>query len=110
MLLEGRNRDLVGTLKDQMLTASEALDFEKAAAIRDQISALTRTLEKQVISASHSKDQDVFGFARKDAAVTIAILFIRNGLINGKRTFFLADPFGEDGTILSQALEPVLRC
>lgn len=104
MLLEGRNRDLVGTLKDQMLTASKILDFEKAAAIRDQISALSRTLEKQVISASHSKDQDVLGFARKDAAVTIAILFIRNGLINGSRTFFLSDPYGEDGAILSQAL------
>jgi excinuclease ABC subunit C len=104
MLLEGRNRDLIGTLKEQMLTASKILDFEKAAVIRDQISALSRTLEKQVISASHNKDQDVFGFARKDAAVTIAILFIRNGLINGSRTFFLSDPYGEDGTILSQAL------
>ena len=104
MLLEGRNRDLVGTLKDQMLVASETLDFEKAATIRDQISALSRTLEKQVISASHYKDQDVFGFARKDAAVTVAILFIRNGLINGSRTFFLSDPYGEDGTILSQVL------
>jgi excinuclease ABC subunit C len=104
MLLEGRNQDLVSTLKEQMQAASVILDFEKAAAIRDQISALSRTLEKQVISASHSKDQDVFGFARKDAAVTIAILFIRNGLINGSRTFFLGDPYGEDGTILSQAL------
>jgi excinuclease ABC subunit C len=104
MLLEGRNHDLVGTLTYQMLTASEIMDFEKAAAIRDQISALSRTLEKQVISASHSKDQDVFGFARKDAAVTLAILFIRHGLINGSRTFFLADPYGEDGTILSQVL------
>ena len=104
MLLEGRNQDLVGTLKEQMVGAAELLDFEKAATIRDQISALSRTLEKQVISASHSKDQDVFGFARKDAAVTIAILFIRNGLINGSRTFFFGDPYGEDGTILSQAL------
>ena len=104
MLLEGRNRDLVTTLKQQMQVASKTLDFEKAATIRDQISALSRTLEKQVISASHSKDQDVFGFARKDAAVTIAILFIRNGLINGSRTFFLSDPYGEDGNILSQAL------
>jgi excinuclease ABC subunit C len=104
MLLEGRNQDLVGTLKKQMLAASEELDFEKAAAIRDQLSAMSRTLEKQVISASHTKDQDVFGFARKDAAVTIAVLFIRNGLINGSRTFFLADPYGEDGMILSQAL------
>ncbi len=104
MILEGRNRDLVTTLKKQMTAASEVLDFELAAGIRDQISALSRTLEKQVISASHSKDQDVFGFARKDAAVTIAILFIRNGLINGSRTFFFADPYGEDGMILSQAL------
>ena len=104
MLLEGRNQDLVGTLKEQMTASAESLDFEKAAAIRDQISALSRTLEKQMIAASHNKDQDVFGFARKDAAVSIAILFIRNGLINGSRTFFFGDPYGEDGTILSQAL------
>ncbi len=104
MVLEGRNQDLVGTLKEQMAAASAQLDFEKAATVRDQISALSRTLEKQVIAASHNKDQDVFGFARKDAAVTIAILFIRNGLINGSRTFFFGDPYGEDGTILSQAL------
>ncbi len=104
MVLEGRNQDLVGALQEQMAAASALLDFEKAAIIRDQISALSRTLEKQVIAASHSKDQDVFGFARKDAAVTIAILFIRNGLINGSRTFFFGDPYGEDGTILSQAL------
>ncbi len=104
LLLEGRSQDLVGSLKVQMLMASERLDFEKAATVRDQISALSRTLEKQVISADHNKDQDVFGFARKDAAVTIAILFIRNGLINGSRTFFLGDPYGDDRTILSQAL------
>lgn len=104
MVLEGRNQDLVGTLQEQMATASSQLDFEKAATIRDQINALSRTLEKQVIAAGHNKDQDVFGFARKDTAVTIAILFIRNGLINGSRTFFFSDPYGEDGAILSQAL------
>lgn len=104
MLLEGRNRDLVSDLKTQMDSASKILDFERAATIRDQISALSRTLEKQVISASHSKDQDIFGFARHDAAITVAVLFIRNGLINGSRTFFLADPYGDDQTILYQVL------
>ena len=49
MVLEGRNQDLVGTLKEQMAAAAGELDFEKAAAIRDQITALSRTLEKQVI-------------------------------------------------------------
>lgn len=104
MLLEGRNRDLTGTLEKQMLAASENLDFEGAAVLRDQIAALSRTLEKQVIAASHNKDQDIFGFARKDTAVMLAILFIRNGLINGSRTFFLADPYGDDASILSQVL------
>ncbi len=104
MLLEGRNQDLIKTLKAQMESAAETLEFERAASIRDQISALSRTLEKQVISASHNKDQDVLGFARKNAAVSVAILFIRNGLINGSRTFFLADPYGEDQAILSQIL------
>ncbi len=104
MLLEGRNRDLVGTLGKQMTAAAESLDFERAATLRDQIGALSRTLEKQVIAASHNKDQDVFGFARKDTAVTIAILFIRNGLLNGSRTFFLADPYGDEGSILAQVL------
>lgn len=104
MLLEGRSNDLIGTLNRQMLDAAEALDFERAAIIRDQINGVSRTLEKQVIAAGHTKDQDVFGFARKDAAVTIAILFIRDGLINGSRSFFLADPFGEDSGILSQVL------
>lgn len=104
MLLEGRNKDLIGTLTQQMQVAAKELDFEKAAQIRDQISALSRTLEKQVISASHNKDQDVFGFARKDTAVTVGILFIRNGVITGSRNFFLADPYGDDKAILSQAL------
>ncbi|MDK9707343.1 MAG: excinuclease ABC subunit UvrC [Desulforhopalus sp.] len=104
MLLEGRNRDLTQTLTQQMSAAAEELDFERAAELRDQIAALSTTLEKQVIAASHNKDQDVFGFARKDAAVIIAILFIRNGLLNGSRTFFLADPYGDDASILSQVL------
>lgn len=104
MLLEGRNRDLIKSLQLQMEKAAAELQFERAATLRDQITALSRTLEKQVISASHSKDQDVFGFARKDAAITVAILFIRDGLINGGRTFFLADPYGDDQSILSQVL------
>ncbi len=104
LLLEGRNRDLKGHLQNQMKISSDSLDFEKAATLRDQISALSRTLEKQVIAASHNKDQDVFGFGRQHTAVTIAILFIRNGLINGSRTFFLADPYGKDTSILSQVL------
>jgi excinuclease ABC subunit C len=104
MILEGKNKDLLTTLEKQMLQLSAELDFERAAKKRDQMNALTRTLEKQVVSASHIRDQDIFGFTRKDAAVAIAVLIIRSGLISGSRNYFLADPFGDDQAILSQVL------
>lgn len=104
LLLEGKNIALSEQLNKKMRTAADSLEFEKAAAIRDQITALSRTLEKQIISANHSKDQDVFGFSRQGVAVSIAVLFVRQGLINGTRTFFLADPYGDDESILYQAL------
>lgn len=104
MLLEGRNRDLLKELKEQMLAASENLEFERAASLRDQIHSLSKTLEKQVIAAGHTKDQDIFGFARRNTGVAIAILFIRNGFITGSRTFFQQEPLGEDAALLSQVL------
>ncbi len=104
MILEGRNKDLITQLTQQMEHFSVALDFEQAAKKRDQILALTKTLEKQVVASSHSRDQDIFGFARKDVSVAIAVLIIREGLISGSRNYFLAEPFGDDQAILSQVL------
>ena len=104
MVLEGHNRDLITTMGQQMAVAARDLEFERAAIIRDQIQALSRTLEKQVIVATHSRDQDIFGLARKDASLALAILLVRNGTISGSRTFFLADPIGDDASILSQVL------
>lgn len=104
MILEGRNRDLLSDISSRMHSASANLEFEKAAALRDQLQALTTTLEKQLISAEHGKDLDVFGFFRKDAAVAVTVLFIRSGLISGSRNFFLMEPYGEDQAILAQVL------
>ena len=104
MVLEGRNQDLIADISSKMHTASENLEFEQAASLRDQIRSLAKTLEKQVISAEHGRDRDVFGFSRKDAAVAVTVLFIRSGLISGSRSFFLAEPYGEDQAILAQVL------
>ncbi len=104
MILEGKKRDLVSRLSKQMQQESDNFEYEKAAVSRDKISALRRTLEKQVVVANHHNDQDIFGFYRKDAAVSVAILCIRSGIISGSRTFFLADPYGDNPAILSQIL------
>lgn len=104
LVLEGRNKDLIKRLSNQMQQAAVNLDFEMAATLRDQIAALNRTLEKQVVSTDQTNNQDVFGFSRKDASVAITLLFIRDGLISGSRNFFLEDTYGDDQAILSQAI------
>lgn len=104
MILEGRNKDLILELRRQMQTYSESLQYEKAAKKRDQIQALSRTLEKQIVASDSRIDQDVIGFARKDVSVAISILILRSGLITGSRNYFLADPFGDDKAILGQIL------
>ncbi len=104
MILEGRNSDLIAQLKLQMREYSDKLDFEKAASKRDQINALSKTLEKQVVVSSHIKNQDILGFTRKDASVAVSVLILRNGIISGSRSYFLPDPYGDDQAILSQVL------
>ena len=66
MFLEGKNKDLVESLKKKMGEESEQLHFEKAAKIRDQIEYIEHVIEKQKIVSSDFVDQDVIGFHRQD--------------------------------------------
>ena len=104
LLLEGKNKTIIGRLTGKMKIAAGNLDFEQAALLRDQIAGLERTLEHQVVAADHALDQDVFGLARHGASVGVALLFIRAGLISGSQSFFIADPLGNDGRILSETI------
>jgi excinuclease ABC subunit C len=104
MVLEGKNRSLVKELRQEMEKSAESLLFERAAELRDQIAALSRTLEKQIVASSSLKNQDVFGYCRQGTSIAIAILFVREGLITGNRNFFLSEPMEADPVILSQAL------
>jgi excinuclease ABC subunit C len=104
MVLEGKNRSLVKELRQEMEKSAEGLLFERAAELRDQITALSRTLEKQVVASSILKNQDIFGYCRQGTSIAIAILFVREGLITGSRNFFLSEPMETDTIILSQAL------
>ena len=103
-VLEGRTEALKAELEAGMLAASEALEFERAALYRDRIRALESVAERQVASGEADLDQDVFGLHRQDAAVGLAILFVRGGTITGARDFYFDDPIGDDAAILTQAL------
>jgi excinuclease ABC subunit C len=104
MILEGRNRQLKVHLQEEMQRASEAQKFEKAALVRDQLFALDKTLEKQVVVSNVDRDQDVFGYVRKGAGVGIAVMNVRQGVVCGQQVFFLLDPIGNDSEVLGEVL------
>ena len=104
LILEGKVGEVVRALTAKMEQAAAELAFEKAAQFRDQIRGLTKTTEHQAIVAEHHLDQDIFGIHRQDAAVGIALLFVRGGMITGAQNFFLPDPLGEDDSLLAQTI------
>ncbi len=91
LFLEGRNTELLSRLKKEMTDASEKLDFERAAAIRDQIRACEKTVERQHVVSHRLEDQDVIGLAPDREGCQIVTLFIRKGYMVGSRHFMIKD-------------------
>ncbi|MDR2386594.1 MAG: excinuclease ABC subunit UvrC [Deltaproteobacteria bacterium] len=81
----GRQGDLIKGMEAAMKKASEKLDFEAAATIRDRLADIKQTLERQVVSLSENKDLDVWALAHKDGLIQAAVLTIRNGVVSGCR-------------------------
>ncbi len=86
--LEGRDTELLNELRADMEAAAEREDFEEAARLRDRIFKIERTLEKQRITQTSTADQDVIGLARQGTAVDLQMLFVRGGLLIGRKDFF----------------------
>lgn len=89
--LEGRDRELLDELRAQMAAAAEHEEFEEAARFRDRIFKIERTLEKQRVTQTAATEQDVIGLARQGAAVDLQMLFVRGGLLIGRKDFFWAE-------------------
>jgi len=87
MLLSGRSGELVATLEAEMRTAAEALEFERAAVLRDQIAAVRRTLERQTAVLHEERDMDVLALAPTENGLSLGLLFIRQGRLLGQKSF-----------------------
>ncbi len=87
MFLEGRSSQVLQIFKDNMQSASEDLDFERAAKYRDQITQLHRVQEQQYVHAADG-DVDVFALAEEGNVACVQALFIRAGRMLGQRTWF----------------------
>lgn len=105
MFLTGKSDTIVRELADEMDRASKALEFERAAHLRDQISALRRLQADQVAERS-SGNVDVLGIASVGGSSCVHILFIRQGRILGSRSYFPDERLGLSTVELLSAFIP----
>jgi excinuclease ABC subunit C len=89
LFLEGRTREVTRDLRLRMQQASEGLDFERAALLRDQVRAIERTTERQLMELPERVDMDVFGLARENAEACVQVFFVRRGNVIGRDNFAL---------------------
>lgn len=86
--LAGRSREVQEQLAGEMQTASDALDFERAARLRDRIRALTQIQAHQDINIEDSTDADVVALHQAGGQTCIQVFFFRGGSNYGNRAYF----------------------
>ena len=91
LLLSGRSRELLDTLRRAMTEASEAMEYEQAAAYRDQLKAIERTVERQSVVLPEGGNMDVAGVVPAKGGLALGLLFVREGRLVDGRTFFWPD-------------------
>ena len=97
--LAGKTDRLARDMEQQMNEAAEALNFERAARLRDNISALKRALEKQTVVFGDGTDADVVAFADDELEAAVQVFHVRGGRVRGQRGWVVeksGDP-GESG-------------
>ncbi|MCI8655014.1 MAG: excinuclease ABC subunit UvrC [Clostridia bacterium] len=89
--LDGKKEKVIREIEKQMKEASEKLDFEQAAYLRDKILALERISEKQKVSNISVNNIDVIGLYKSDIEVCIEIFFVRGSKMIGREHYFFKE-------------------
>jgi excinuclease ABC subunit C len=104
--LEGRQEVVARELTRQMKLASEATEYERAAALRDKVKAIERTMESQKMAAHKATEEDVLGLARQDNQAAVQLFAVRGGKMVGRDVFLLDAPHEtDDATVLGGFLQ-----
>ncbi|MEA3407465.1 MAG: excinuclease ABC subunit UvrC [Chloroflexota bacterium] len=96
LFLEGKQEQIIEEMRGKMEDAAEALDFETAAHLRDQISAIEHIIQQQRIVSGHLKDHDFIAFARDEREACVQVFFVRGGRLIGREYFLLSGVDEED--------------
>ncbi len=95
--MAGRTKPFMKRIEQEMYAASEDLDFEKAARLRDDLGAMQKALEKQAVVFGDGSDADVIAVAEDPLEVAVQVFYVRGGRIRGQRGW-VADRTDEGDT------------
>jgi len=104
-LLRGRSRRLVQSLTDEMELLSKDQEYEKAARIRDQITAVQEISEKQRVNVPGLKEQDVINYAIAGEKATLQVFHISGGRLRRRDTFILSTEGSDEEEMLSSFIK-----
>ncbi|WP_158890046.1 excinuclease ABC subunit UvrC [Amycolatopsis anabasis] len=119
--LAGRTDAMVRRLEKEMAEASESLEFERAARLRDDLGALRRAMEKQAVVFGDGTDADLVAFAHDELEAAVQVFHVRGGRVRGQRGWvidkaeemdvpalveqFLAQFYGEQAELVTEGAE-----
>lgn len=106
LFLEGRQSYLLKKIEKDMAAAAKALEFEKAARLRDQYYSLQKVMERQKAVATDLKDRDVIALVETPKGFSIGLFRVRRGKLLGAETFV---PRGTEGADSGEVMKEFLR-
>src|ERR687883_999196 len=83
--MAGQTQRFVRRIEQQMREASNAMEYERAARLRDDLAALRRALEKSAVVLPDGTDADVFALAEDDLEAAVQVFHVRDGRVRGQR-------------------------
>ncbi len=106
LFLKGKQDQVLRQLKQKMAQSAKKLEFEKAAALRDQIQALERLVGEQRVISSSRVNEDAIAFAQEKNHACAQVFFVREGKLVGKEHFVLEGTQDEQpGRIITTFIE-----
>ncbi|MGY1729337.1 excinuclease ABC subunit UvrC [Geodermatophilus sp. SYSU D01062] len=87
--MAGRTDLMVKRLEREMAAAAEAMEYEKAARLRDDLGALRRAMEKQAVVLGDGTDADVVAFAQDELEAAVQVFHVRGGRVRGQRGWII---------------------
>lgn len=108
--LEGKRESLALRLEQEMMAASESLEFERAAKLRDQVESIHKVVEKQKVIDTDATERDVIALHADGGSVCVQLLFVRTGRLIGQEHFSLEGTAEEEpSAVLNEFVKQFYR-